>query len=100
MLKCRKAKERVILQLCGGLIAKEMKSSGVFKMLLSGLKSKKQNVWRFKWHDFRGEKKKSNCSCARFGSLNNSVKFIQLTCLESILDLVFLKLQNVSKTEK
>ena len=57
MLKCRKAKERVILQLCGGLIAKEMKSSGVFKMLFSGLKSKKQNIWRFKCHDFRGEKK-------------------------------------------
>ena len=58
ILKCRRAKERVILQLCGGLIAKEMKSSGVFKMLLSGLKSKKQNIWRFKCRDFiRSEKK-------------------------------------------
>ena len=48
ILKCTKAKKIVIPKLCSGLMATQMKSSGVFKMSLFGLKSKKQNMWRFK----------------------------------------------------
>ena len=40
VMQCRKAREKVILQLCGGLMVMAVKLNGAFKMSLFTLKSK------------------------------------------------------------